>query len=82
MNDARILLPRMRMLIRGGRATPLLVGHFPAPVALAGRWWHIPVGAADDNGFVLADAEQTQRYDQLAQRIARAQAPCPPEALP
>ena len=29
-------------LLDSGEAVPLLPGHFPAPVLLEGRWWHLP----------------------------------------
>lgn len=38
---------QIAQLLEAGRAEPLLPDHFPVPVLLDGRWWHLPSRAGD-----------------------------------
>lgn len=66
-------------LLQQGTAQPLLEDHFPVPVMLEGRWWHLPSTAGHDGAdpeaerFVLAPAEQAALFTALAVRRRTAQ---------
>jgi hypothetical protein len=64
----------MRDLVTRGEARPLMAGYDPVPVHHEGQWWHIPADAAPDAPYVPATAEQHQVFDDLAQRLALADA--------
>ena len=64
----------MTDLVTRGVARPLMTGYDPVPVHHQGQWWHIPADAAPDAPYVPADAEQHQIFDDLAPRLALADA--------
>jgi hypothetical protein len=66
--------PDMAVLIAHGAARPLMTGYDPVPVHHAGRWWHVPADAALDAPYVPASPAQRQVFDDLAQRLALADA--------
>jgi len=63
----------MTDLVTRGEARPLMAGYDPVPVHHQGQWWHIPA-AAPDAPYVPATAEQHQVFDDLAHRLALADA--------
>ncbi len=66
----------MRGHIADGTARALLPGHFPVPVELDGRWWHVPDEVPDetaDEVFVPADGVQARLFAALARRQAAAE---------
>lgn len=38
---------QVAQLLQAGHAEPLLPGHFPVPVLLEGRWWHMSAARGD-----------------------------------
>jgi hypothetical protein len=64
----------MTDLVTRGVARPLMTGYDPVPVHHQGQWWHIPADAAPNAPYVPATAEQHQVFDDLAQRLALADA--------
>ncbi len=64
----------MAVLIAHGAARPLMTGYDPVPVHHAGRWWHVPADAALDAPYEPATPTQHQVFDDLAQRLALADA--------
>jgi hypothetical protein len=64
----------MTDLVTRGVARPLMAGYDPVPVHHQGQWWHIPADAAPDAPYVPATAEQHQVFDDLAHRLALADA--------
>jgi hypothetical protein len=63
---------RMRELIDRGDATPMLVGMEVGPTRYDGRWWYIPIEAADDADYEPADPEKAERFDKLRRRAEAA----------
>ncbi len=80
--DRRISPPDMAVLIAHGAARPLMVGYDPVPVHHAGRWWHVPADAALDAPYVPASLAQRHVFDDLAQRLALADAALARTATP
>jgi hypothetical protein len=73
--DRRISPQDMAVLIAHGAAQPLMAGYDPVPVHHAGRWWHVPADTdAPDAPYVPASLAQRQVFDDLAQRLALADA--------
>jgi hypothetical protein len=67
--------PDMAVLIQRGAAQPLMAGYDPVPVHHAGQWWHVPADTdAPDAPYVPASPAQRQVFDDLAQRLALADA--------
>jgi hypothetical protein len=66
--------PDMAVLIAHGAAQPLMAGYDPVPVHHAGRWWHVPADAAPDAPYVPASPAQREVFDDLAHRLALADA--------
>lgn len=64
----------MTDLVARGKARPLMTGYDPVPVHHQGQWWHIPADAAPDAPYVPATTEQHQIFDDLAHRLALADA--------
>jgi hypothetical protein len=64
----------MTDLVARGLARPLMAGYDPVPVHHQGQWWYIPADAAPDAPYVPATAEQHQVFDDLAHRLALADA--------
>jgi hypothetical protein len=64
----------MTVLIKHGAARPLMAGYDPVPVRHAERWWHVPADAAPEAPYVPASPEQHQVFDELAGRLALADA--------
>lgn len=64
----------MTDLVTRGVARPLMAGYDPVPVHHQGQWWHIPADAAPDAPYVPANAQQHQIFDDLAHRLALADA--------
>ena len=64
----------MTDLVTRGMARPLMAGYDPVPVHHQGQWWHIPADADPDAPYVPATAEQHQVFDDLAYRLALADA--------
>ena len=64
----------MTDLVTHGVARPLMAGYDPVPIHHQGQWWHIPADAAPDSPYVPATAEQHQVFDDLAHRLALADA--------
>lgn len=58
----------MRELIDGGEAKPMLVGMEVGPTFYDGRWWYVPVEAAEDADYRPADPEQAESFDKLSRR--------------
>ncbi|MHA6797546.1 hypothetical protein ACVGVM_29165 (plasmid) [Pseudonocardia bannensis] len=74
MSPATITAADMRRLLAEGRARPLLAGHFPVPVELDERWWHVPDTGGEAGDFVPAPAELAATFAQLAARRRAADA--------
>ena len=72
--ERQISPPDMAVLIAHGAARPLMTGYDPVPVHHAGRWWHVPADAALDAPYVPATPTQQDVFDDLAQRLALADA--------
>jgi hypothetical protein len=72
--DRQISSPDMAVLIAHGVAQPLMTGYDPVPVHHAGRWWHVPADAPIGAPYVPASPAQRQVFDDLAQRLALADA--------
>jgi hypothetical protein len=72
--NQQISPPDMAVLIQHGAAQPLMAGYDPVPVRHAGRWWHVPADAALGAPYVPANLAQRQVFDDLAQRLALADA--------
>jgi hypothetical protein len=73
--DRQISPQDMAVLIEHGAAQPLMAGYDPVPVRHAGRWWHVPADTdAPDAPYVPASPAQRQVFDDLAQRLALADA--------
>jgi hypothetical protein len=72
--DRQISPQDMAVLIEHGAAQPLMAGYDPVPVRHAGRWWHVPSDAALGAPYVPASPVQRQVFDDLAQRLALADA--------
>jgi hypothetical protein len=72
--ERQISPPDMAVLIAHGAARPLMTGYDPVPVHHAGQWWHVPADAAPDASYVPANLAQRQVFDDLAQRLALADA--------
>jgi hypothetical protein len=64
----------MTDLVARGEARPLMAGYDPVPIHHDNTWWHIPADAAPDAPYVPATAEQHQIFDDLAHRLALADA--------
>jgi hypothetical protein len=64
----------MTDLVTRGQARPLMAGYDPVPVHHEGQWWHIPADAPPHAPYVPATAEQHQVFDDLAHRLALADA--------
>jgi hypothetical protein len=64
----------MTVLIKRGAARPLMAGYDPVPVHHADRWWHVPADATPDAPYVPASPAQRQVFDELAGRLALADA--------
>jgi hypothetical protein len=80
--ERQISPPDMAVLIAHGAARPLMAGYDPVPVHHAGRWWHVPADAALDAPYVPASPAQRQVFDDLAQRLALADAALARSATP
>jgi hypothetical protein len=80
--ERQISPPDMAVLIAHGAARPLMAGYEPVPVHHAGRWWHVPADAALDAPYVPASPAQRQVFDDLAQRLALADATLARSATP
>lgn len=80
--DRQISPPDMAVLIAHGAARPLMAGYDPVPVRHAGRWWHVPADAALDASYVPANLAQDQVFDDLAGRLALADAALDRTAAP
>jgi hypothetical protein len=72
--ERQISPPDMAVLIAHGAAQPLMAGYDPVPVHHDGRWWHVPADAALDAPYVPASPAQRQVFDDLAHRLALADA--------
>jgi hypothetical protein len=72
--ERQISPPDMAVLIAHGAARPLMTGYDPVPVHHDGRWWHGPADAAPDAPYVPASPAQRQVFDDLAHRLALADA--------
>jgi hypothetical protein len=72
--NQQISPPDMAVLIQHGAAQPLMAGYDPVPVRHGGRWWHVPSDAALGAPYVPASPAQRQVFDDLAQRLALADA--------
>lgn len=72
--DARISPREMAVLIEQGAARPLMAGYDPVPVRHAQRWWHVPADAAPQAPYVPASPAQCAVFDELAKRLALADA--------
>jgi hypothetical protein len=72
--NQQISPPDMAVLIQHGAAQPLMAGYDPVPVRHAGRWWHVPADAALSAPYVPASPAQCQVFDDLAGRLALADA--------
>jgi hypothetical protein len=72
--ERQISPPDMAVLIAHGAAQPLMAGYDPVPVHHAGRWWHVPADAAPDASYVPASPAQREVFDDLAHRLALADA--------
>ena len=59
---------RMRELLDSGEATPMLAEMEVGPTWYAGRWWYIPVEAAEDADYQPTDPEKSERFDRLKRR--------------
>ena len=79
---------QVHALLDSGEAVPLLPGHRPVPVRIAGRWWHVPAAtvpaataepAANGGGhsYVAASPAQAAAYERLAARVDAAAAATP-----
>jgi hypothetical protein len=68
MTDDNLSQERMRELLDSGAATPMLAGTEVGPTWYAGRWWYIPVEAAEDADYQPADPEKSERFDSLRRR--------------
>src|SRR3954462_15621137 len=74
---------QVHALLDSGEAVPLLPGHWPVPVRIAGRWWHVPAAteepAANGGGHscVAASPAQAAAYERLAARVDAAAAGTP-----
>jgi hypothetical protein len=64
----------MTELVTRGLARPLMAGYDPVPVHHQGQWWHIPTAAGYDAPYVPATAQQHRVFNDLAQRLALADA--------
>jgi hypothetical protein len=64
----------MAVLIEHGAARPLMPGYDPVPVRHGNRWWHVPADAAPDAPYVVASPTQHEVFDDLAGRLALADA--------
>ena len=64
----------MTDLVTRGVARPLMTGYDPVPVHHQGQWWHIPADAGYDAPYVPATAQQHQVFNDLAHRLALADA--------
>lgn len=64
----------MAVLIEHGAARPLMPGYDPVPVRHGNRWWHVPADAAPDAPYVVASPAQHEVFDDLAGRLALADA--------
>ena len=62
------------VLIQQGGARPLRPGSDPVPVTDGKRWWHAPADAAPDATYVVASPAQHEVFDDLAGRLALADA--------
>lgn len=72
MTEPHAITPaQMRELINAGQGEVLISGHFPVPVLLAGRWWHVP-DTSDTGEFVPAPPEAGAEFDRLHARRRRA----------
>lgn len=81
--DRQISPPDMAVLIAHGAAQPLMTGYDPVPVHHDGRWWHVPADTdAPDAPYVPASLAQRQVFDDLAQRLALADAALARTATP
>jgi hypothetical protein len=72
--ERQISPPDMAVLIAHGAAQPLMAGYDPVPVHHDGRWWHVPADAALDAPYVPASPAQREVFDDLAHRLALADA--------
>lgn len=72
--NARISPQDMAVLIKHGVARPLMAGYDPVPVRHAEQWWHVPADAAPEAPYVPASLAQHQIFDDLAARLALADA--------
>jgi hypothetical protein len=72
--ERQISPPDMAVLIAHGAAQPLMAAYDPVPVHHAGRWWHVPADAALDAPYVPASPAQREVFDDLAHRLALADA--------
>jgi hypothetical protein len=72
--ERQISPPDMAVLIAHGAAQPLMAGYDPVPVHHDGRWWHVPADAALDAPYVPASPAQREVFDDLARRLALADA--------
>jgi hypothetical protein len=72
--ERQISPPDMAVLIAHGAARPLMTGYDPVPVHHDGRWWHVPADAAPDASYVPANLAQREVFDDLAGRLALADA--------
>ncbi|MGH3826255.1 MAG: hypothetical protein ACRDQX_03645 [Pseudonocardiaceae bacterium] len=73
-NTGEISQRDMAVLIEHGAARPLMTGYDPVPVRHARRWWHVPADAAPDAPYVPASPAQREVFDELAERLALADA--------
>lgn len=58
----------MREFLDSGAATPMLAGTEVGPTLYAGRWWYVPVEAAEDADYQPADPEKSEAFDSLRRR--------------
>lgn len=72
--DRQISPQDMVVLIEHGAAQPLMAGYRPVPVRHGDRWWHVPADAVPDAPYVPASPAQHQVFDDLAHRLALADA--------
>lgn len=63
-----IPLARVRKLIEGGQALPLLPGT-DGPVRIGAQWWAIPAGSAEAHFVRVADSDAIETFDDYAHRL-------------
>ncbi|TCC23011.1 VC0807 family protein [Kribbella speibonae] len=68
VTDDYVSQERMRELIDGGAATPMLAGMEVGPTFYDERWWYVPAEAAEGADYQQADEAKAARFDSLRRR--------------